>query len=112
MGRMLEQLDPAIDNMPTLWDQFLDKFREHFADTHKVDKVQSELESLTMSFPEINQYIAQFEDLSNKAGYVLGHEEVTHLFIRGLPQSILPDVVKTPLNVDYTTYKQRAIDAT
>jgi Retrotransposon gag protein len=105
MGRMLEQLDPTIDNVPALWDQFLEEFREHFADTHKADKAQSELESLTMRFPEIDQYIARFEDLSNKVGYVLGHKEVIHLFIRGLPQSILPDVVKTPLDVDYATYK-------
>jgi Retrotransposon gag protein len=105
MGRMLKQLDPAIDNIPALWDQFLNEFQEHFTDTHKADKAQSELESLTMKFPEINQHIIRFKDLSNKAGYVLGHEEVTHLFIRGLPQSILRDVVKLPLNVDYATYK-------
>jgi Retrotransposon gag protein len=112
IGRMLEQLDPTIVNVPALWDQFLKEFREHFTNTHKADKAQSKLEGLTMRFPEIDQYITKFEDLSNKAGYVLGHKEVTHLFIKGLPQSILPDVVKTPLNVDYTTYKQRAIDAT
>jgi hypothetical protein len=38
MGRMLEQLDLTIDNVPALWDQFLEEFREHFANTHKVDK--------------------------------------------------------------------------
>ena len=64
-----------------------------------------------MKFPKIDQYIAKFEDLSNKVGYILGHKEVTHLFIKGLPQSILPDVVKNPLNMNYTTYKQRATNA-
>jgi hypothetical protein len=83
----------------------LNKFREHFIDTHRVDKAQSELENLNMRFPEINQYITKFEDLSNKAGYMLGHKEGTQLFIKGLPQSILPNVVKTLLNVDYTTFK-------
>jgi hypothetical protein len=112
MGGILEQLNPAIDNIPALWDQFLDKFREHFANTYKVDKAQSELENLTMRFPKIDQYITRFEDLSNKVGYVLGHEEVIHLFIKGLPQSILLNMVKTPLNISYTTFKQRAIDAT
>jgi hypothetical protein len=34
MGRMLEQLDLAIDNVPALWDQFLNKFQEHFTDTY------------------------------------------------------------------------------
>jgi hypothetical protein len=34
MGRMLEQLDLAIDNVPVLWDQFLNKFQEHFTDTY------------------------------------------------------------------------------
>ena len=112
MGGMLEQLDPAIDNVPALWDQFLEEFREHFANTHKANKARTKIESLTIRFPEIGQYITKFEDLSNKVGYVLGHKEVTHQFIKGLPQSILPDVMKTPLNVDYVTFKQRAINAT
>ena len=50
-----------------------------------MDKARTELEVLTIKFLEIDQYIAKFEDLSNKAGYILDHEEVTHLFINGLP---------------------------
>ena len=71
MGGMLEQLDPAIDNVPALWDQFLEEFREHFANTHKVDKAWIKLENLTTKFLKIDQYITKFKDLSNKVRYVL-----------------------------------------
>jgi len=33
MGEALDKLDPATNNIPVLWDQFLIEFREQYLDT-------------------------------------------------------------------------------
>jgi hypothetical protein len=43
---------------------------------------------------EIDEYILKFEELCNKVGYMTGNTEVIYLFLKGLPKSILEDVVK------------------
>ena len=94
VGTALDLLDLAQDNVPALWDQFLVKFREQYQDTQSVERAQAELENLRLKMPEIDQYISKFEDLCYKAGYVQGNAEVTHLFLKGLPQPILKEMIK------------------
>ena len=38
--------------------------------------------------------------------------EVTYMFLRGLPKSLLEDVLQAPQAVDYPTTKEQAIQAT
>ena len=42
------------------------------------------LDSIAFKFPKINQYIAGFEDLARKVGYIVGNNETVSLFLRGL----------------------------
>jgi len=65
-----------------------------------------------MKFPEIDQYIAKFEDLAHLAGYTVGNEETINFFLKGLSQSILEDVMKPPFATTYNNIKDRAIQTT
>ena len=112
LGAWLDRLNPAIDNVPALWDQFLLEFAEQFQDTQREDRARVKLEQFTMKFPEIDQYIAQFEELARQAGYVQGNPETTHFFIKGLAPSIVADVFRPPMVHAYQDVKERAIQAT
>src|SRR6266850_749214 len=41
-----------------------------------------------------------------------GNAEVTYMFLRGLPKSLLEDILKAPQAVDYPATKEHAIQAT
>ena len=107
IGWVLDLLDLAQDNVPALWDQFLTEFQDQYQDTQLVECARAELENLRLKMPEVDQYISKFEDLCRKAAYVLGSPEVTHLFLKGLPRSILEETIKGPS--DYVSIKQQAI---
>jgi hypothetical protein len=38
IGEMLDHLDPDIDNVPALWQQFLYEFKVQFQDTQKEER--------------------------------------------------------------------------
>jgi hypothetical protein len=61
---------------------------------------------------EINEYISKFEELCNKAGYMMGNTEVTYLFLKGLPKSILEDVIKGPQVGSYEDLKDCTVQVT
>jgi hypothetical protein len=65
-----------------------------------------------MRFPNIDQYISDFEDLVRQAGYIVGNKETIGFFLNGLSPSILDEVVKIPLPQDYNKYKMRAVNIT
>jgi hypothetical protein len=50
-----------------------------------------------MRFPNIDQYILDFEDLVRQAGYTISNEETIEFFLNGLSPSILDEVIKIPL---------------
>jgi len=112
IGEALDKLNPATDNIPALWTTFLEEFREQYLDTQAADRARTELESLTMKIPYIDEYISKFEDLCRKSNYMTGNSEVTYMFLKGLPKSLLEDVLKAPQAVDYPALKERAIQAT
>ena len=70
------------------------------------------LESLRMKAPEIDEYISKFEELCNKAGYMMGNTEVTYLFLKGLLKPILEDIIKGPQVGSYKDLKDHAIQVT
>jgi len=63
IGKVLNELNPATDNIPALWDTFLMEFREQYLDTQSADQAHTELENLTMKVPYIDKYISKFEEL-------------------------------------------------
>ena len=67
----LLRLNPAIDNIEDVWDQFLDAFAEQFQDSQKGEHARTGLKSIKMTWPLIDQYIQDFEQLAAEAGYTL-----------------------------------------
>jgi len=65
-----------------------------------------------MRFPEIDNYIARFEDLSRIAGYDANSGAVFQLFTKGLPDDILKEVLTSPTPTTYIDLKDKAILAT
>jgi hypothetical protein len=111
MGDFLDGLTPT-DNIPDLWMQFLLEFGQQFQDTQRGDQAHAQLEGLQMHFPDIDQYIAKFEELARQVGYTAGNPKTMHTFIKGLTPSVMEDVLK-PLHAQgYHTIKQKAIECT
>ena len=112
MGRWIDQLDPVINNVPLVWEQFLHKFAQQFQDSQCEDRARIKIENLHTKFPDINEYISQFEEMARQAGYTQGSPETTQLFLKGLTKSVLEDVLKPPFPHGYQAIKERAIEST
>jgi hypothetical protein len=63
-----------------------------------------------MCFPNIDQYISDFEELVRQAGYTIGNEETISFFLNGLTPSILDEVIRAPFPNTYTEHKAKAIE--
>ena len=112
VGTALDQLNPDTDDVDELWTTFLEEFAQQYTDTQAAERARVALESLRMKAPEINEYISKFEELCNKAGYMIGNTEVTYLFLKGLPKPILEDIMKGPQVGTYEDLKDHAIQVT
>ena len=58
-------------------------FKQQFTDLTKAQRSRQQLEQLRFKFPDINQYITDFEDLANLSGYTVGNDETINLFLKG-----------------------------
>jgi hypothetical protein len=69
---------------------------------------------LKFKFPEINQYVSEFEDLASMAGYMVRNEETVNLFLKGFENApdVLTIILSPPLIHTYYKIKERAIAAT
>jgi len=112
MGTWLDTLDPVLDNIPDVWDQFLYEFSQQFQDSQRENRARGEIERCAMRFPEIDDYITRFEDLSHIASYDANSGTVFQLFTKGLPDDILKDVLASPTPTTYVDLKDKAISAT
>ena len=112
MGRWVDSLDPAVDDIELVWEQFQMEFTEQFTEAQQQQQARLDLDNCRMRFPEINQYITKFEDLARLAGYTISNEETINFFLKGLSQSILEDVMKPPFMTTYNDIKERAIQTT
>ena len=112
VGPALDELNPDTDDVDELWMTFLEEFAQQYTDTQATERARVALESLRMKAPEIDEYISKFEELCNKAGYMMGNTEVTYLFLKGLPKPILKDIVKGPQVGTYKDLKDCAIQVT
>jgi hypothetical protein len=65
-----------------------------------------------MHFPDINKYIAKFEELARQVGYTTGNSKMIHMFIKGLTPTVMEDVVKPLHAQEYHAIKQKAIECT
>jgi hypothetical protein len=65
-----------------------------------------------MRFPEIDQYIADFEELVCRTGYTIGSKETISFFLNGLTPSILDTIIAPPFPENYNEYKAKAVQHT
>jgi len=112
MGTWLDTLDLVLNNIPDVWDQFLYEFSQQYQDSQKENRARGKIECCTMKFPEIDDYIARFEDLARIAGYDANSSAVFQLFTKGLLDDILKEVLTSPTPQTYTELKEKAINST
>ena len=112
MGRWIDQLHLIDDNILLVWEQFLHKFKRQFEDSQQQQQAQLNLETCKMCFPDIDQYIATFEELARQASYTIGNRETISFFLKGLTLSVLEGVMKPPFVTNYVDIKQHAVNIT
>jgi len=105
-------LDPAIDDQPIVWDTFIIAFKQQYLDSQKENRARNKLENLRMKFPEVDEYIATFEDTSRNAGYIMTNPENMQFFLKGLSKGVLADVLRAPIPQTYQEMKTKAIECT
>jgi hypothetical protein len=110
MGTWIDSLDPINDNIQEVWDTFIQEFNDHFTDSQLQQRARIDLNKCKMCFPNINQYISDFEELVWQAGYTIGNEETIGFFLNGLTPSILDEVIRVPFPTTYAQYKAKAVD--
>ncbi len=62
-----------------------------------------------MRFPDIDSYIANFEQTVRKALYRLSSHEMNQQFLSGLPRDVAEDVMRYPTPITYQEYTQKAL---
>jgi Retrotransposon gag protein len=108
IGQMLDRLNPD-QNIPLLWDHFLQEFDRQYMDSTRENQARNELESLMMKDNNIDAYIAKFEELSRQANYTIGNEQLVQLFEQGLSRPVLADCIRAPPVHGYNAIKEQAI---
>jgi hypothetical protein len=74
-------------------------------------QARNQLEQLKFKYPDIDEYIANFEDLIVHAGYNLASKETINLFLKGFSKnrSLLDKVFTPPVPTAYGAMKRRLI---
>src|SRR6266699_2947437 len=81
-------------------------------DSQKENRARNKLENLRMKFPEVDEYIAMFEDTSCNAGYTMTNPENMQFFLKGLSKGVLADVLRAPIPRTYQEMKTKVIECT
>jgi len=108
VGEWIDGLTPN-DDVPAVWDHFLDEFSMQFQDSQCSQRAMNELKALKMKWPLIDEYVNDFEKLVHLAGYTLGNQETMGFFLEGLPRSIAEPVLIPPIPTTYAALKEKAI---
>ena len=66
---------------------------------------------MKMKWPNIDQYIQDFERVAQKAEYPLTAPATIIYFMKGLTKSIVNDIVKPPKVNTYAEIKQQAVNS-
>src|SRR6266851_10254431 len=111
MLNTLRRLDPIQHNVPVVWNHFEKAFRNKFMDSTKELRARTQLERLKFRYPDIDGYIAEFENLTVQAGYNIATQETINLFLKGFNKSrnLLDKVFTPPVPVTYEGMKGRLI---
>jgi hypothetical protein len=112
MGRWLDTQVLPQDNTRALWEGFLIEFADQFQDTQREMRARQEIAKLKMKYPDIDGYIAKFEELARIAEYNTGSMETIQLFLNSLDRKILAKVMGMPVPITYLQFKNRAVQVT
>jgi len=96
----LEWMTP-LDNELDTWRQFAQQFISTFTNTQKDQCACNQLKSLKMKWPEVDQYTMDFEKLMREARYRLGTPKSIQMYLKGLPSSVMKDVLRAPTATTY-----------
>jgi len=104
----LRRLHPVHHNVPAVWEEFKQAFKDKFVDLTRELRARNQLEQLKFKYPNINEYIANFEDLIVHTGYNLASKEAINLFLKGFSKnrSLLDKVFMPPVLTAYGTMKR------
>jgi len=107
----LRRLHPVQHNVPAVWHHFEEAFRTKFTDSTRELRVRGQLEKLKFRYPDIDGYIAEFEDLMVQAGYNIVSQETINLFLKGFNRNrnLLDKVFTPPVPVSYEAMKRRLV---
>jgi len=100
-----------IDNKLDIWTQFAQQFLATFTDTQKDQQAHNQLESLKMKWPEVDQYTMDFKKLMREASYWISTPESIQMYLKGLPSSVMKDILRTPLATTYQQTIQQAAES-
>src|SRR6266436_2662853 len=111
--RMLQWIQqiPDESNTDHVWRVFQRRFYHRFTDTQSDSTARRELTHLKMRFPDIDSYIADFEQTVQKALYRLGSHEMNQQFLSRLPKDIAEDIMCYPTPITYQAYTQKALSS-
>jgi len=108
IGEWIDGLTPQ-DNILAVWEQFLDEFATQFQDSQQAQRAMIELKQLKMKWPNIDQYINDFEKLVRLTGYTLWNQEMMGFFLEGLPRSVVKAILIPPAPDTYAASKEKVI---
>ena len=103
-------MTPLDDELDT-WRQFAQQFISTFTNTQKDQCARNQLESLKMKWPEVDQYTIDFKKLMREAGYQLGTPESIQMYLKGLPSSVMKDILRAPMATTYQQTIEQAADS-
>ncbi len=86
--RLESTLNPMMENNKYHWDYFEDAFRDAFTDTSKREDADNKLQNLHMREGNLDQYVAEFNQLTNLAKRNDETRGLIPLFRQGLPYSL------------------------
>jgi len=104
----LRRLHLVHHNVPAVWEEFEQAFKDKFVDSTCELRARNQLKQLKYKYPDIDEYIANFEDLIVHAGYNLASKEAINLFLKGFSKnrSLLDKVFTPPVPTAYGTMKR------
>jgi hypothetical protein len=111
MIAILRRLHPVHHNVPAVWNHFEEEFKTKFMDSTRELRARTQLDRLAFKYPDIDGYIAKFEDLIAQANYNLASQEAINLFLKGFSKNrnLLDKVFTPPVPVTYDAMKRRLI---
>ena len=95
-GQLTElELDNWDENDETLWTDFKQCFKNAYTDTNKKQQAYDRLMSLRLKDGDIDTYIATFDNLIAKVGWMRG-EETADVFQKGLDRGVMHAILNQP----------------